>query len=151
MGNSFASAVDKWSLNPRKLSKKTRRKKGAPVDPPCRSDETHTYDTVAEVPVYAVPNKKRRPQEEIHYAEVEVLQSHSTTSRSDHSSVPSRTGTEYATIDFQAKQATPCHNGSIKATVDQKPADILIPPGGFKKPVPQPRLKKALSQKSHGP
>ncbi|XP_018610699.2 uncharacterized protein LOC108936104 isoform X1 [Scleropages formosus] len=150
MGNSLANTVDKWGLNPWKPSNKTRRKKGAPVNPSYQSAEAHTYDTVAEIPVYSVPNKKRKSQEELHYAEIEVLQGQTPIGRRDHNRTPLKTGTEYATIDFLAKQGTPRRNGSVKPTMNQKPADILIPTGDLQRPVPQPRLKKGSSQKSHG-
>lgn len=101
------------------------------------------YDTVAETPVYSFPNKKKKSQEEIQYAEVQVLQKQSPAGQR---TLPSNTDTEYATIDFQAKQAAPRRSKSVNAATTQKTADISISPEDFLKPTPKPRLNKTSSQ-----
>ncbi|KAJ8388297.1 hypothetical protein AAFF_G00134510 [Aldrovandia affinis] len=148
MGNNFTKAVDKWGLNPRKFTRKDRNEKDAPVYPPHQSADAHVYDSVAEIPVYSVVNKKRKPQEELHYADVQVLQSRSATSRGGQKPSPQSCTTEYATIDFKPQPVTTSRSGSLKPSVSPKPADILIPPGTLQIPVPKPCPRKGSSKKA---
>uniref|UniRef100_A0A3B3SA01 Uncharacterized protein n=1 Tax=Paramormyrops kingsleyae TaxID=1676925 RepID=A0A3B3SA01_9TELE len=138
----------RWGLKPQKVTNQSRKKKGSTTlflvcYIPHQSAETPVYDTVAETPVYSVPNKKKKKsQEEIQYAEVQVLQRQSPAGQR---TLPTNTGTEYATIDFQAKRAAPSRSKSVNSATTQKTADISISPEDFLKPIPKPRLNKTSS------
>ncbi|XP_048840095.1 uncharacterized protein zgc:193711 [Brienomyrus brachyistius] len=144
MGNYFTKTIDRWGLNPRKVTNQSRKKKVPPEDPHRGSAETHVYDTVAEAPVYSVPKKKKKSEEEIQYAEVQVFQRQSSAGQR---TLPTSTGTEYATIDFQAKHAAPSRSKSVNSATIQKTADISISPEDFLKPIPKPRLNKTSSHR----
>lgn len=91
--------------------------------------DVHLYDTVPDEPVYAKVNKKKRqPEVELHYAEIQVVQSSQMASR-ERQRPPQASTTEYATIDFNSTVPT-------KAPVSDKvdAADILIPPGALQMP-----------------
>ncbi|XP_036381607.1 uncharacterized protein zgc:193711 [Megalops cyprinoides] len=148
MGNNFTKTFEKWGLSPHKFTTKSKKKKDAPVRPPSQSAEAHMYDTVAEMPMYSKVNKKGRPQQELHYAEVQVLQPHTAFSRGSHRPAPASSSTEYATIDFLSKAAAPFHSGSSRSATSSAPADIIIPPGALQRPVPQPQPRKNSSKKT---
>ncbi|KAJ8347535.1 hypothetical protein SKAU_G00261240 [Synaphobranchus kaupii] len=152
MGNNFTKAVDKWGLNPRKFTSKSRKGKEDPVYPPHQPSQAHVYDTVADIPVYSVVNKKKKQQEELHYAEVQVLQSHSASSRGGQRPSPaSGSTTEYATINFQTQPPPPSittQSSSLKASISSKPADILIPPGNLQRPITKACTRKGSSKKA---
>uniref|UniRef100_A0A6I8R364 Uncharacterized protein n=1 Tax=Xenopus tropicalis TaxID=8364 RepID=A0A6I8R364_XENTR len=67
-------------------------------------NDAPTYDTVAEVPVYAVVDKakqKKTKEENIHYADIEVLRRPTTnTSKRKPDIPPKPEATEYASINF---------------------------------------------------
>ncbi|KAG9351492.1 hypothetical protein JZ751_022742 [Albula glossodonta] len=128
---------------------RTSTVRNAPAYPPHQSPETHVYDTVAEMPVYSVVNKKRNLQEEdLHYADVQVLQASSASTRGRQRPIHTSGSTEYATIDFQSQPTVPSHSSSLKQTLSTQPADIFIPPGELQRPVPKPRLRKESSKKT---
>ncbi|KAG5843806.1 uncharacterized protein zgc:193711 [Anguilla rostrata] len=151
MGNNLTKAIDKWGLNPRKFSSKSRRAKDAPARPPHQPPEAHLYDAVPDMPVYSVVNKKKQRQEEVHYAEVQVLQSHSGSSRGGQRPYPeSDSTTEYATIDFKGQPPPPSattQGSSLRPSISSKPADILIPPGDLQRPIPN-AVRKGSSKKA---
>ncbi|KAE8592616.1 hypothetical protein XENTR_v10018813 [Xenopus tropicalis] len=105
MGNVGSSKLWPVSLGGKKKSKhngskkrhSTKRTQKPPNDAP-------TYDTVAEVPVYAVVDKakqKKTKEENIHYADIEVLRRPTTnTSKRKPDIPPKPEATEYASINF---------------------------------------------------
>lgn len=111
------------------------------------------YDRVADMPAYAVVNKKKKQEEEeLHYAEVQVLQSQSASTRRGQRPSPEGTNTtEYATIDFQGQPPAPLtttRGNSLKASMSSEPADILIPPGDLERPNPKAAVRKGSSKKT---
>ncbi|XP_066516986.1 uncharacterized protein zgc:193711 [Hoplias malabaricus] len=145
MGNGVNKALDKWGVNPRKLSLKRSNKRAPRAPAPSRKpEEAHIYDQVAADPEYAKVNKKRKADaDELHYAEIQVLQSDCTTSpEKPRETLVNNSTTEYASIDF-LKSITKSHSSP-------ESADILIPPGELRRPVAKPRSvhkKSAPSQK----
>ncbi len=84
------------------------------------------YDLVAAEPQYAQVNKKRKQNEnDLHYAEIQVLQSENATSRGKLKQTSNHEHTEYATIDFK----TP-----VNTQTSAEPADLFIPPGELQRP-----------------
>ncbi|KAJ8275920.1 hypothetical protein COCON_G00076720 [Conger conger] len=150
MGNNLTKAVDKWGLNPRTFLNKRKGTKGSPAYPPHEPPEAHVYDTVADMPVYSVVSKKKKQEEELHYAEVQVLQPHSASPRRDQRPSPaSNITTEYATIDFEPPAPSPnTRLNSLKPSLSSKPADILIPPGDLQRPIPKAGMRKVASKKT---
>ncbi|KAL2095114.1 hypothetical protein ACEWY4_009833 [Coilia grayii] len=141
MGNNVTTTIEKWGFDPKKLRLRSKKRKES--TPRQRTADAHLYDTVPEEPLYAKVNKKRRPEEEIHYAEIQVVQSSQTASR-ERQRPPAVSSTEYATIDFNNTAHTP-QMTHTKAPVSTQPADILIPPGALQKPKPQPHSKRSRS------
>ncbi len=88
--------------------------------------DAHMYDLVAAEPQYAQVNKKRKQNEnDLHYAEIQVLQSENATSRGKLKQTSNHENTEYATIDFK----TP-----VNTQTSAEPADLFIPPGELQRP-----------------
>ncbi|XP_043095390.1 uncharacterized protein zgc:193711 isoform X3 [Puntigrus tetrazona] len=128
MGSSLTKTINKWGINPRKLSQKqSKRKAGPPVVPSHQARvDAHTYDLVSAEPQYAQVNKKQKQNEEgLHYAEVQVLRSENTTGRGELKQTSNYNGTEYATIDFKT---------TANAQMSAEPADLFIPPGELQRP-----------------
>ncbi|XP_063060069.1 uncharacterized protein zgc:193711 [Engraulis encrasicolus] len=146
MGNSFTTTVEKWGIDTKKLKMRTKKRKERPP-PPQQTAEAHLYDTVPEEPLYAKVNKKRRPEEDnnIHYAEIQVVQSSQMASR-ERQRPPPVGSTEYATIDFNGAGAHPSSQPPPQHTMapplSTQPADILIPPGALQKPKAQSHSKR---------
>ncbi|XP_015192823.1 uncharacterized protein [Lepisosteus oculatus] len=153
MGNRITKGVDKRGL---KSPNKKDQKKDGKADL-SQQEEAHMYDAVAEMPIYSVVNKRRKAggqrQEELHYAEIQVLQGPPSSSRG--SSAPAlrqSSSTEYATIDFQPppppphgpprKASGPPRAASARARTAAKPAEIRIPSGTVKRPAPRPQPRK---------
>ncbi|KAI4875733.1 hypothetical protein NFI96_024252 [Prochilodus magdalenae] len=142
MGNGVTKTMDKWGLNPSKISMKrsARRAPRAPA-PSHQPADAHIYDQVAADPEYAVVNKKKKT-DDLHYADIQVLQSEHTTGRGQQREAPvSNSTTEYATIDFL--------KSGFKIHSSPEPADILIPPGELQRPVAKPRSVHKKSGSSH--
>ncbi|KAK2911531.1 hypothetical protein Q8A67_003664 [Cirrhinus molitorella] len=127
MGSSVTKAMNKWGVNPRKLSQKRAKRKDPPVVPPHQHTahvDAHVYDLVSAEPQYAQVNKKRKQNEDgLHYAEIQVLQHENATSRK-FKQTPNYDSTEYATI----VQST------MNTQTSAEPADIFIPPGELQRP-----------------
>ncbi|KAK7165273.1 hypothetical protein R3I94_003590 [Phoxinus phoxinus] len=142
MGSNVTKTMDKWGINPRKLSKKRTKGKGPPVVPPHEQDrvDVHVYDCVSDEPQYAQVNKKRKQNEDgLHYADVQVLQSENATSRGKPRQTPNCQNTEYATINFTTTTA--------KTQTSAEPADIFIPPGELQSPYTRFSHKKNVHSK----
>ncbi|KAK2816549.1 hypothetical protein Q7C36_022820 [Tachysurus vachellii] len=143
MGNRVTTALDKWGLNPRKLSQKRSTRKSHKTAPPAvphhQTIDPHIYESVSAEPKYAIVNKKKKTTTEsdgLHYAEIQVLQSEST---SKQRTTPTKdSSTEYATIDFLR---------GAKPKESAEPADILIPPGQLHNLMV--KSKKRRSDSSH--
>lgn len=86
----------------------------------------HLYDSVTAEPQYAQVKKRQNQDGDdgLHYADIQVLQSKSSTSRRKQTFTNPST-TEYATIDFK----TP-----VNTHTPAEPADLFIPPGELKRP-----------------
>ncbi|XP_072549724.1 uncharacterized protein [Salminus brasiliensis] len=146
MGNGVTKALDKWGLNPRKLSLKRTSKRAPPAPAPApshQSADAHIYDPVAADPEYATVNKKRKTDTDgLHYADIQVLQSGDATGPERQRAAPvNNSTTEYATIDF-LKSAS-------KTQSPSKPADILIPPGELLRPMARSKSNQKKSTSSH--
>ncbi|XP_056313039.1 uncharacterized protein zgc:193711 isoform X1 [Danio aesculapii] len=132
MGSHVTKTLDKWGINPRKLSQKRAKGKAAPPSVPSHQQahvDIHVYDCVTSEPQYAQVNKKRKPNEDgLHYADVQVLQSENVAGR-ENRQISSVQNTQYATIDF----TTPA-----KTQTSAEPADLFIPPGEL----PRPRMSQ---------
>ncbi|KTF93012.1 hypothetical protein cypCar_00012532 [Cyprinus carpio] len=88
--------------------------------------DAHMYDVVSAEPQYAQVNKNRKQNEDgIHYAEIQVLQSETVTSRGKLKQTSNYDNTEYATIDFKS---------TVKTPTSAEPADLFIPPGELQRP-----------------
>lgn len=86
-------------------------------------------------PQYAKVNKKRTTDSDgLHYAEIQVLQSESTSKQ--RTVPPKNPSTEYATIDFLR---------GAKPKVSAEPADILIPPGELQRLMVKSQKKRSAS------
>ncbi|MCI4394595.1 hypothetical protein PGIGA_G00170650 [Pangasianodon gigas] len=135
MGNRVTNALDKWGLNPRNLSLKRSRRKAPPAVSPHQTVDPHIYDHVTAEPEYAKVNKKKKTDSDgLHYAEIQVLQSEST---SKQKTAPSKnSSTEYATIDFLR---------GAKPKESAEPADILIPPGELHRIMVKSQRKRSAS------
>ncbi|XP_067296069.1 uncharacterized protein zgc:193711 isoform X2 [Pseudorasbora parva] len=143
MGNNVTKAVEKWGINPRKLSqKRTKRKAGPPVAPPHQARvDVHVYDCVTAEPQYAQVNKKRKQNEDgLHYAEVQVLQSENEISRGNLRQTSNYHNTEYATIDFTTRP-------TVNIQTSAEPADLFIPPGELQRPNMRFSQKKNVPSK----
>lgn len=88
--------------------------------------DAHMYDLVSAEPQYAQVNKKRKQNEnDLHYAEIQVLQSENATSRGKLKQTSNHENTEYATIDFKT---------TVNTQTSAEPADLFIPPGELQRP-----------------
>ncbi|XP_067263932.1 uncharacterized protein zgc:193711 [Chanodichthys erythropterus] len=128
MGSTITKTVEKWGINPRKLSQKRAKGKGPPVAPPNQHPrvDVHVHDCVTAEPQYAQVNKKQKQNEDgLHYADVQVLRSENATSRGKLNQTPNHHNTEYATIDFTT---------TVNTQTSAEPADIFIPPGELQRP-----------------
>ncbi|XP_036435696.1 uncharacterized protein zgc:193711 [Colossoma macropomum] len=144
MGNGVTKALAKWGINPRKLSLKRSSKRAPRAPAPSHQPaDAHIYDQVAAEPEYAQVNKKKKTDaDDLHYADVQVLQSEDTTGRERQRAAPvNNSSTEYATIDFL--------KSGFKTHSSPEPADILIPPGELRRPVAKPRSVHKKSTSSH--
>ncbi|XP_042564351.1 uncharacterized protein zgc:193711 [Clupea harengus] len=137
MGNNITRTIDKWGVNPRKITLRSKKRKGAQPIPQQTADVHH--DSAVDEPVYARVNKKRRPEDELHYAEIQVVQPRQMASRGRQRPPPVRE-TEYATVDFN----TTAHTMAPIPTKSE-PADILIPPGALQRPKPKSYRKRTPS------
>ncbi|KAF7688866.1 uncharacterized protein zgc:193711 [Silurus meridionalis] len=137
MGNRVTNTLDKWGLNPRKLSLKRSTRKAPPAASRHQSLDPHIYDNVPVEPEYAQVRKKkttRNDSDELHYAEIQVLQSESSSKQK--TPPPKDSSTEYATIDFLR---------GMKTKETAKPADLLIPPGELQGLMVKSKKKKRAS------
>uniref|UniRef100_A0A8C1Q8A0 Zgc:193711 n=1 Tax=Cyprinus carpio TaxID=7962 RepID=A0A8C1Q8A0_CYPCA len=141
MGSSVTKTMNKWGINPRKLSqKRSKRTAGPPVVPSHQARvDAHVYDLVSAEPQYAQVNKKRKQNEDgLHYAEIQVLQSENTVSRGKLKQTPNYDNTEYATIDFTT---------TVNTQTSAEPADLFIPPGELQRPNTRFSHKKKVHSK----
>lgn len=105
--------------------------------------DAQLYNNVPDQPIYAKVNKKKRqPEVELHYAEIQMVQSSPMASR-ERQRPPQASTTEYATIDFNSTAQTKV---PIYDNVDS--ADILIPPGALKMPNSKSHRKKGPSSEA---
>ncbi|KAF4113572.1 uncharacterized protein zgc:193711 isoform X3 [Onychostoma macrolepis] len=128
MGSSLTKTINEWRIHSRKLSQKQTKRKGPPVVPSHQQArvDAHMYDLVSAEPQYAQVNKKRKQNEnDLHYAEIQVLQSENATSRGKLKQTSNYDNTEYATIDFKT---------TVNTQTPAEPADLLIPPGELLRP-----------------
>ncbi|XP_052413468.1 uncharacterized protein zgc:193711 isoform X2 [Carassius gibelio] len=127
MGSSLTKAINKWRINPRKLSQKQTKRKGPTAVPSHQARvEAHMYDLPSAEPQYAQVNKNRKQNEDaLHYAEIQVLQSETATSRAKLNQTSNNDVTEYATIDFKS---------TVNTQTSAEPADLFIPPGELQRP-----------------
>ncbi|XP_078055059.1 uncharacterized protein LOC144479897 [Mustelus asterias] len=89
----------------------TRARDGKRVQTKVRED-SHPYDEVApDMPVYAVVNKKR--PEDVHYAEVQVIQQRSRRTLKQVKARQKENATEYATINFKPVIKYDRKNGTL--------------------------------------
>ncbi|XP_062392092.1 uncharacterized protein zgc:193711 [Sardina pilchardus] len=141
MGNKVTRTFDKWGVDTKKL--KLRRKKRKDEQPtPQQTVDAHLYDTVPDEPIYAKVNKKKRqPEEELHYAEIQVVQSGQMASRERQRPPPVIT-TEYASLGFNTTAHTKAPVSAGASSRDA--AEILIPPGALQRP-------KSKSHSKRGP
>lgn len=151
MGNGLTNTLDRWGLNAKRFTHKSRKKSTDITVAKQQPLESHIYDVPDEGPVYAQVRKTKKKQtaemDELHYADLQRLQSHSSTTRGEQSPKKSQTSTrettEYATIDFASSSGVhsktkpsvqhPTGQQSSLKTSSQ-PADIFIPPGALLKP-----------------
>ncbi|KAK3508698.1 hypothetical protein QTP70_004213 [Hemibagrus guttatus] len=135
MGNRVTTALDKWGINPRKLSLKRSTRKAPPAPSHRQTIEPHIYDSVSAEPKYAVVNKKKKTDSDgLHYAEIQVLQSEFTSKQRP--APPKDSNTEYVTIDFLR---------GAKPKESTEPADILIPPGQLQNLMVKSQKKRSTS------
>ncbi|XP_056602920.1 uncharacterized protein zgc:193711 [Triplophysa dalaica] len=135
MGNNVTKTIDKWGLNPRKFTlKRAKERKGPPMVPDHQAPVyyPHLYDSETAEPQYAQVNKRRKQDtDDLHYADIQVLQPKSLTSRREQT-MNNHSTTQYATIDFK----TP-----VSPHTPDEPADLFIPPGVLKRPNMRPSRK----------
>ncbi|XP_067827077.1 uncharacterized protein C11orf52 homolog [Heptranchias perlo] len=75
-------------------------------------EDSHAYDEVApDIPVYAVVNKKK--PEDIHYAEVQVIQQKARRTIKQIKASQKENATEYATISFNPAVKYDRKNGTL--------------------------------------
>ncbi|XP_053474160.1 uncharacterized protein zgc:193711 [Ictalurus furcatus] len=135
MGNRLTNTLDKWGLSPRKLSEKRSKRKAPLAASRHQTIDPHIYDSVAAEPQYAIVNKKKKADSDgLHYAEIQVLQSESTSKQ--RSAPPTNSSTEYATIDFLR---------GAKPKESAEPADIVIPPGDLQRLMVKSQKKRSIS------
>ncbi|XP_039518485.1 uncharacterized protein zgc:193711 isoform X2 [Pimephales promelas] len=142
MGSNVTKTVEKWGINPKKLTQKRTKGEGPPVVPPHQARvDVPVYDCVLDEPQYAQVNKKRKQNDDgLHYADVRVLQSENATSRGKlRQQTPNSHNTEYATINFTTTTAN--------TQTSAKPADIFIPPGELQTPYTRFSHKKHVHSK----
>ncbi|XP_056108849.1 uncharacterized protein zgc:193711 isoform X1 [Rhinichthys klamathensis goyatoka] len=142
MGSNVTKTVEKWGINPRKLTQKRAKGEGPPVVPPHQQArvDVPVYDCVSDEPQYAQVNKKRKQNDDgLHYADVQVLQSENATSRGKLRQTPNSHNTEYATINFTTTTAN--------TQTSAEPADIFIPPGELQRPYTRFSHKKHAHSK----
>ncbi|XP_053533066.1 uncharacterized protein zgc:193711 isoform X1 [Ictalurus punctatus] len=124
----------RWGLSPRKLSEKRSKRKAPLAASHHQTIDPHIYDSVAAEPQYAIVNKKKADSDGLHYAEIQVLQSESTSKQ--RSAPPTNSSTEYATIDFLR---------GAKPKESAEPADIVIPPGDLQRLMVKSQKKRSIS------
>ncbi|OCT72513.1 uncharacterized protein C11orf52 homolog [Xenopus laevis] len=105
MGNVGSSKLWPTSLGGKKKEKSSGSKKRQSTRPTQKlPTNAPTYDTVAEVPVYAVVDKtkhKKPKEENVHYADIEVLRRPTTRTAKRKPEIPPKPEvTEYASINF---------------------------------------------------
>ncbi|XP_062844841.1 uncharacterized protein zgc:193711 [Trichomycterus rosablanca] len=135
MGNRLNKTLQKWGLNTRKPEGKRSTNKAPHAASSYKAKDVRIYDHVASEPQYARVNKRKKTDtDNLHYAEIQVLQSEAISKQKPvehHDST-----TEYATIDFLR---------SFKPDASSKPADILIPPGELQRPKGKSQSVKSAS------
>ncbi|XP_041947372.1 uncharacterized protein zgc:193711 [Alosa sapidissima] len=142
MGNKVTRTFDKWGVDTKKLKLRSKKRKDAQSTPPEQTADVHLYDTVPDEPVYAKVNKKKRqPEEELHYAEIQVLQSGQMASRG-RQRPPPVSSTEYASLDFSTTPHTKAPVSASASSSSREAADILIPPGALQRPKSKSHKKR---------